>query len=38
MLDKVVREAVPAKYAELVSSGTMHSLGRPDIAVTKIED
>ena len=38
VLDEVVNEAVPAKYAELVRSGEVQPLGQPDIAVTKIED
>ncbi|MGH3796829.1 MAG: trigger factor [Pseudonocardiaceae bacterium] len=38
VLDEVVNEAVPAKYAEAVNSGAVHPLGRPDIEVTKIED
>ena len=38
VLDEVVSEAVPAKYVELVTSGEVHPLGRPEIEVTKIED
>ena len=38
VLDEVVNEAIPAKYAEAVSSGEVHALGRPEIEVTKIED
>lgn len=38
VLDEVVNEAVPAKYAEAVNAGSVHPLGRPDIEVTKIED
>jgi trigger factor len=38
VLEEVVSEAVPAKYAEAVSSGEVHPLGRPEIEVTKLED
>jgi trigger factor len=38
VLDEVVSEAVPAKYAEIVQAGEVRPLGRPDIEVTKIED
>ncbi|MGQ0718852.1 MAG: trigger factor [Pseudonocardiales bacterium] len=38
VLDEVVSAAVPAKYVELVTSGEVRPLGRPDIEVTKIED
>lgn len=38
VLDEVVSEAVPAKYIEIVTSGEVHPIGRPDIEVTKIED
>jgi trigger factor len=38
VLEEVVSGAVPAKYAEIVSAGKVHPLGRPDIEVTKIED
>ncbi|MGH3976724.1 MAG: trigger factor, partial [Pseudonocardiaceae bacterium] len=38
VLDEVVNEAVPAKYVELVASGEVRPLGRPEIEVTKIED
>ncbi|MGH3836322.1 MAG: trigger factor, partial [Pseudonocardiaceae bacterium] len=38
VLDEVVSEAVPAKYVELVASGEVRPLGRPEIEVTKIED
>ena len=38
VLDEVVSEAVPAKYVELVTSGQVHPLGRPELEVTKIED
>ncbi|MGH3687069.1 MAG: trigger factor [Pseudonocardiaceae bacterium] len=38
VLEEVVSGAVSAKYAEIVSSGEVHPLGRPEIEVTKIED
>jgi trigger factor len=38
VLDEVVSEVVPAKYLELVTSGEVRPLGRPEIEVTKIED
>ena len=38
VLEEVVSGAVPAKYAEVVSAGEVHPLGRPEIEVTKIED
>jgi trigger factor len=38
VLEEVVSGAVPAKYAEIVSAGEVHPLGRPEIEVTKIED
>ncbi|MGB8993974.1 MAG: trigger factor [Pseudonocardiaceae bacterium] len=38
VLEEVVSEAVPAKYAEIVSANEVHPLGRPEIEVTKIED
>ncbi len=38
VLDEVVSEAVPAKYVELVTSGKVHPLGRPELEVTRIED
>ena len=38
VLDEVVQEAVPAKYAEAISSGEVRPIGRPEIEVTKIED
>ncbi|MGH3871312.1 MAG: trigger factor [Pseudonocardiaceae bacterium] len=38
VLDEVVSEAVPAKYVEVVASGKVRPLGRPEIEVTKIED
>jgi trigger factor len=38
VLDEVVQEAVPAKYAEAVTSGEVRPIGRPEIEVTKIED
>ncbi|MGH4008090.1 MAG: trigger factor [Pseudonocardiaceae bacterium] len=38
VLDEVVSEAVPAKYVELITSGEVRPLGRPEIEVTEIED
>ncbi len=38
VLDEVVQEAIPAKYAEAISSGDVRPIGRPEIEVTKIED
>jgi trigger factor len=38
VLEEVVSGVVPAKYAEIVSAGEVHPLGRPEIEVTKIED
>jgi trigger factor len=38
VLDEVVKEAVPAKYAEALSSGEVQPLGQPDFEVTKIDD
>ncbi|MGH3901712.1 MAG: trigger factor [Pseudonocardiaceae bacterium] len=38
VLDEVVSEAVPAKYVEIVTSGKVRPLGRPEIEVTEIED
>ena len=38
VLDEVVNEAVPAKYAEALSSGEVQPLGQPDFEVTKIDD
>jgi trigger factor len=38
VLEEVVSEAVPAKYAEIVSANKVYPLGRPEIEVTKIED
>jgi trigger factor len=38
VLEEVVSGAVSAKYAEIVSAGEVHPLGRPEIEVTKIED
>lgn len=38
VIDEVVNEAVPVKYAEAVNAGSVHVLGRPQIEVTKIED
>jgi trigger factor len=38
VLEEVISGVVPAKYAEIVSAGEVHPLGRPEIEVTKIED
>jgi len=38
VLDEVVQEAIPAKYAEAISGGEVRPIGRPEIEVTKIED
>ncbi|MGH3842583.1 MAG: trigger factor [Pseudonocardiaceae bacterium] len=38
VLEEVVNGAIPAKYAEIVSAGEVHPLGRPEIEVTKIDD
>jgi trigger factor len=38
VLEEVVNGVIPAKYAEIVSAGEVHPLGRPEIEVTKIED
>jgi trigger factor len=38
VLEEVVNGVIPAKYAEIVSAGDVHPLGRPEIEVTKIED
>lgn len=38
VLDEVVQEAIPAKYAEVISAGEVRPIGRPEIEVTKIED
>jgi trigger factor len=38
VLEEVVNGVVPAKWAEIVSAGEVHPLGRPEIEVTKIED
>jgi trigger factor len=38
VLEEVVNGVVPAKYAEIVSAGEVHPLGRPEIEVTEIED
>ncbi|MDQ3760850.1 MAG: trigger factor [Actinomycetota bacterium] len=38
VLEEVVNGVVPAKYAEIVSSGEVHPLSRPEIEITKIED
>jgi trigger factor len=38
VLEEVVNGVIPVKYAEVVSAGEVHPLGRPEIEVTKIED
>ncbi|MGH3829804.1 MAG: trigger factor [Pseudonocardiaceae bacterium] len=38
VLEEVVNGAVSAKWAEIVSAGEVHPLGRPEIEITKIED
>jgi trigger factor len=38
VLDEVVQEAVPAKYAEVISGGEVQPIGRPEIEVTSMED
>jgi trigger factor len=38
VLEEVVNGVVPAKWAEIVSAGEVHPLGRPEIEVTEIED
>jgi trigger factor len=38
VLEQVVAEAIPVKYAEAISSGEVHPLGRPEIEVTQIDD
>ncbi len=38
VLEEVVNGVVRAKYIEIVTSGDVHPLGRPEIEVTKIED
>ncbi|MGH3720695.1 MAG: trigger factor [Pseudonocardiaceae bacterium] len=38
VLEEVVNGVVPAKWAEIVSAGEVHPLGRPQIEVTEIED
>lgn len=38
VLEEVVNGAVPAKWAEILSAGEVHPLGRPEIEVTEIED
>jgi trigger factor len=38
VLEEVLQEAVPAKYAEVISSGEVNPIGRPEIEVTKIAD
>ncbi|MGH3550934.1 MAG: trigger factor [Pseudonocardiaceae bacterium] len=38
VLEEVVSGMVSAKYAEIVRTGDVHPLGRPEIEVTKVED
>lgn len=38
VLDEVVQEAIPAKYAEFISTGEVRPIGRPEIEVTRIDD
>lgn len=38
VLDEVVNEAVPAKYAEALSSGEVQPLGQPEIEVTNMDE
>jgi len=38
VLEEVVQEAIPAKYAEAITTGEVRPIGRPEIEVTKIED
>ncbi|MDQ2848421.1 MAG: trigger factor [Actinomycetota bacterium] len=38
ILSEVVNEAIPAKYGEAVEQNELSPLGRPEIAVTKLED
>ena len=38
VLEEVVNEAVPAKYAEALSTDEVRPLGRPEIEITKIDD
>ncbi len=38
VLDQVVNEVVPAKYAEALSTDEVRPLGRPQIEITKIDD
>jgi len=38
VLEEVVNGVVPAKWAEIISAGEVHPLGRPEIEVTEIED
>lgn len=38
VLEEVINGAVPAKWAEIVSAGEVHPLGRPEFEITKIED
>jgi trigger factor len=38
VLEQVVQEAIPAKYAEAVNSGEVRPLGPPEFEVTQIDD
>lgn len=38
VLEEVINGVVPAKFAEIVSAGEVHPIGRPEYEVTKIED
>ncbi|GAB1513743.1 trigger factor [Actinophytocola sp. KF-1] len=38
ILDEVVNEAIPAKYMEAITEGSVRTLGQPNIEVTKLED
>ncbi|MGH3980827.1 MAG: trigger factor [Pseudonocardiaceae bacterium] len=38
VLDEVIKEAVPTKYAEALASGEVRPLGQPEIEVTPIDE
>jgi trigger factor len=38
VLEEVINGVVPAKFAEIVSAGDVHPIGRPEYEITKIED
>jgi trigger factor len=38
VLEEVINGIVPAKFAEIISAGEVHPIGRPEYEVTKIED